>query len=88
MVVLERLQGLTTERAHATALMVMLPLTVISITVYLLRGSIEWGNVPWVALGMLPGSFIGAKLLGRLKSIWIDRVFCLLMLIAGARLLF
>lgn len=87
-VVLERLQGLTAQRAHATALMVMLPLSVISILIYLLRGAIEWGNVAWVALGMLPGSFIGAKLLGRLQSIWIERVFCILMLIAGLRLLF
>lgn len=87
-VVLERIHGLETSKAHATALLVMLPLSVVSILVYLLRGAIDWAHVPWVMLGMLPGSFIGAKLLGRLKSIWVDRVFCLLMLAAGLRLLF
>ncbi len=87
-VVLERMWDLPCERAHATALMVMLPLSLISIVVYLLRGAVEWTHVPWVALGMLPGSFLGAKLLARLKAIWIDRLFCLLMAAAGIRLLF
>ncbi len=38
--------------------------------------------------GMLPGSFVGAKLLGKLKSAWIDRIFGILMLVAGLRLVF
>lgn len=87
-VVLERLHKLETGRAHATALIVMLPLTIISIAVYMLRGAIEWANIPVVALGMLPGSLIGAKLLKKLNSLWVDRLFCLLMLAAGIRLMF
>lgn len=87
-VVLERMHELETEKAHATALMVMLPLSVVSLAVYLFRGTLEWGNVPFVVIGMLPGSFLGAKLLGKLKSVWIDRIFCILMFIAGFRLIF
>ncbi|MDR1620538.1 MAG: sulfite exporter TauE/SafE family protein [Clostridiales bacterium] len=87
-VALERQNGLQTDKAHATALVIMLPLTVISTILYLIRGVIVWQNVPFVALGMLPGSLIGAKLLGKLKSVWIDRIFCILMLAAGIRLLF
>lgn len=86
-VVLERLCNLESERAHATALMIMLPLSVVSILVYLLRGTLCWDAVPLTALGMLPGSFLGAKLLGRLHTVWIDRIFSLLMLAAGIRLL-
>ncbi len=85
-VVLERMQGLSREKAHATALIVMLPLSIVSIIVYLLRGTLEWNIAPWVALGLVPGSFLGAKLLGRLKGVWINRLFCILMLAAGLRL--
>jgi uncharacterized membrane protein YfcA len=86
-VVLERICKLESERAHATALMVMLPLSIVSLIVYLLRGALRFDAVPAVVLGMLPGSFLGAKLLGRLRTVWIDRLFSLLMLAAGIRLL-
>ena len=85
-VVLERLCQLESEKAHATALMVMLPLSIVSLFVYFLRGSLSFDVVPAVALGMLPGSYLGAKLLGKLRSVWIDRLFSLLMLAAGIRL--
>ena len=86
-VVLERLCKLKSEEAHATALMVMLPLSIVSIVVYLIRGAITFDFVPIVTLGVLPGSFLGAKLLGKMRSVWIDRLFALLMLAAGVRLL-
>lgn len=86
-VALERMGGLEKDQAHASALIVMLPLTLVSIAVYFFRGILSWEVAPWVAIGMLPGSFFGAKLLGRLKAVWIKRIFCLLMLIAGFRLL-
>jgi len=86
-VVLERLCGLCSEKAHATALLIMLPLSVVSIAVYWLRGALSFDAVWIVTLGMLPGSFLGAKLLGKLRSVWIDRVFAVLMLAAGIRLM-
>ena len=87
-VCLMRLAHMEERKAHATALIVMLPLTVISVVLYLLRGAVQWGPVPWVALGLLPGSYLGAKLLGSMNKRWIHRIFCLLMFIAGVRLLF
>ncbi len=87
-VILERIQGLNKSEAHATALIVMLPLTVVSIGVYWLRGILEWNAAPFVALGLVPASIFGAKLLGRLRGVWINRLFCVLMLAAGLRLLF
>ncbi len=86
-VVLERLCKLKSEDAHATALMVMLPLSIVSIVVYLIRGAIQFDFVPIVTLGVLPGSLLGAKLLGKMRSVWIDRLFAVLMLAAGVRLL-
>ncbi len=86
-VVLERMSKLKSSEAHATALLIMLPLSIVSIIVYLIRGAIQFDFVPIVTLGVLPGSFLGAKLLGKMRSVWIDRLFSLLMLAAGVRLL-
>lgn len=86
-IILKRLNKLNSERAHSTALMVMLPLSIISIVVYMLRGALEIEAALPVILGMLPGSFLGARLLGKLRPFWIDSLFCLLMLVAGIRLL-
>ena len=86
-VVVERMSKLKSSEAHATALLIMLPLSIVSIIVYLIRGAIQFDFVPIVTLGVLPGSFLGAKLLGKMRSVWIDRLFSLLMLAAGVRLL-
>ncbi|HPY36366.1 MAG TPA: sulfite exporter TauE/SafE family protein [Clostridia bacterium] len=86
-VVLKRLCALNSERAHSTALMVMLPLSIISVAVYMLRNMLIFQSALPVILGMLPGSFFGARLLGKLRPLWIDSLFCLLMLAAGIRLL-
>ena len=85
-ILLERCSKLSTQRAHATALFIMLPLSLVSVAVYFLRGVLELEYLFFVTLGMLPGSLLGAKLLGKLKSVWVDRLFCLLMLFAGVRL--
>lgn len=85
--ILERMQGLEKDRAHATALIVMLPLSIVSLVVYLLRDALSWDIAGWVALGLVPGSLLGARLLGKLNAVWINRLFCLLMLAAGVRLL-
>ena len=85
---LERYCGLEPEHAHATALAVMLPLSVVSIIVYLFGNKVEWGSLPFVAPALLIGSFLGAKLLGRLNAIWLNRIFSALMLAAALRMLF
>ncbi len=85
---LERYGGLETPKAPAPALLAMLPLSFVSIAVYLLRTPFDWESVPFVALGVLPGSLIGAKLLGKIPGKWIRRIFCALMLAAGIRMLF
>lgn len=85
-VALERFIKLPTRQAHATALMIMLPLSIISLAVYFFRGALVFDHALLVIAGMLPGSFLGAKLLGRLKSKWVNRFFCMLMLFAGIRL--
>ena len=84
---LERLCDLEPERAHATAISIMLPLSVVSLTIYLFKQAVEWGSIPFVAPAVFVGSLIGAKLLGRISSIWLNRIFSLFMLFAAVWML-
>jgi len=87
-VALELLFAMDSPKAHATALLIMLPLTGVSLIVYLLSGSFDWHILPGAALGMTAGSFAGARLLGRIPRTWLERIFFVLMLFTGARMVF
>lgn len=75
--------GLPTKKAHATAIAVMLPLSVLSAVVYTL------GGVYRVRLGVLSaasvsvGGVVGAMLLARLNTVVVAVIFYLLMTAAG-----
>lgn len=85
---LER-SGMEQEKAHATSLLVILPLSIISGIVYLMNGSVTFdGEAWWLLGGGAIGGLIGAFLLGKLKSIWINGIFTLLILASGIRMVF
>ena len=83
---LEKLCGLPEKRAHATALGVIAPLCAVSGAIYLLNGKMDWTPMPFVVPALMLGSFLGAKLLGRLDALWINRIFCTIMFAAGIRM--
>ncbi len=70
-----------TKSAHATAIAIILPVSVISAIVYFSVG------LPSGA-GVVLGGIAGAWLLGKLSSKWITRIFAVVMLAAGVKLLF
>ena len=75
--------GLETKKAHATAIAVMLPLSVISAVIYTLGGvwHVRLGLVSGIAVSV--GGALGAVLLSRLNNIVVALVFYLLMTAAG-----
>lgn len=77
-----------TKTAHATALAVILPITIISAIVYFLKGSFDYKNGIPSGIGVIAGGAIGAWLLGKLSAKWVTRVFAVVMLAAGVKLLF
>jgi hypothetical protein len=86
---LERFIPLETHKAHATALAVMLPLSVVSAVVYSLSGNIEvnWLTVLYVSAGGVVGGVIGAKLLKKLSSAWLNILFGLFLAAGAIRML-
>lgn len=79
--------GVTGSRAHATSVAAIFPLCLISAALYLFRGQATLSDalpyLPW----MVGGSLIGAWLLPRCSSVWLRRIFGLLMLWAAGRML-
>lgn len=79
--------GLSQKEAHANAIAVIVPITVISAAVYLLRGNVKVND----ALIFLPTGIIGALLgtycLKKLSPLWLKRIFGGFMVYAGVRLL-
>ncbi len=80
-------QGLDQQKAQATALGFILPLSVLSAAGYVLGTGFPEGWFP-AAAGATAGGAVGAWLLGKIKNVWLNRAFCALMFYAGVRMLF
>ncbi|MBR2904185.1 MAG: sulfite exporter TauE/SafE family protein [Clostridia bacterium] len=80
--------GLTEKEAHATAILVILPVSLLSFFIYLVRGYFVAEVAIPSALGVLVGGLLGAKLLQGLPTRWIAVVFAFLQALAGAWLAF
>lgn len=85
---LEQFAKFSTQKAHANAILVILPITVMSAIVYLFQGNFAWGMHIPVAMGSMVGGFIGARLLKKLSAKHIQGVFVLLLFLVGLKMLF
>lgn len=75
------------KQAHATSIAITLPLSIISGIVYFSKGSIDMVYaLKFIPFGIL-GVIIGTKLLLKLSSIMLKRIFGAVMIFFGIRLL-
>ena len=79
--------GLEPVQSHATSIAVILPISLLSASLYLLRGSVTIEEtlpyLPW----MLMGSVLGSWILPRINRTVLQRIFGGLMLWAAYRML-
>ena len=80
--------GLTAKKSHATALAVILPASVISACILLFTFKNDWVLLSATTLGVSAGGVVGALLLKKLNNPAITKIFAVLMLLAGVKLLF
>jgi len=85
---MQRFLNMEQHKTHATAIAVMLPLTIVSAAVYLKMARAEWGIIFWVSLGGALGGFIGAKLLNKISGNLLHKVFGGFMIVAALRMIF
>lgn len=76
------------HKAHATAISIILPLTIVSTIIYLKSNIIDLSLSLKVALGGIFGSVIGAKLLNKIPTLLLRKIFGSAIIIAAIRLLF
>lgn len=85
--ILEKVLKLENKHAHATAIAVIFPLSLISAFIYVFNGYIQ--NLPLlvVALGVVLGGILGAFCLKWLPPKAVRVIFALIMLAGGIRLI-
>ena len=77
-----------TNSAHATAIAVILPLSVLSGIFYTVFGNFELQPALFTTAGVLAGGIFGAVLLKKLSSKPLTLIFSSVMAIAGVKMLF
>ena len=75
------------KRSHATAILIMLLSSIASTIIYIRYLGAHFWVFLAVLAGSLLGGFIGAKLLKKLKSIYIQVLFIVVLFVAGISML-
>ncbi len=81
------LGGMQQKESQATAMSVILPLSVISAGVYMFKGNNDFATSIPVSIGVLVGGVVGAFLLKKLSNKFLSLAFYILMIVAGIKLL-
>ena len=77
-----------TKEAHATSIAIIIPMSIFSATSYLLKGSVTIQSaLPYIP-GGIAGALLGIYILKKVKPKFIKKVFALVMLWAGIRMVF
>ena len=85
--VLKHILKLEEKEAHATAIFIMLPISIASAIIYITTGNFMLFDTLYTAIGVIVGGILGAIVLKKSSNKTIDIIFASIMLIAGARLI-
>lgn len=84
---LENVLHLGSKYSHATAIVIIFPISFISAIIYLLSGTLETLPLVTVGLGVVVGGILGSFALKLLPSKALRVIFALIMLAGGIRLI-
>lgn len=79
--------GSDQTQAHSTAIAVILPITIISASIYLYEGKVDLSQAYLYLLPGLIGSAIGAFLLPKISKKFLSKIFSFFMIYAGIRMM-
>lgn len=80
-------KGLKQNEAHATAIAVILPLSIISAVGYILKGEVRLSDSYVYLIPGLVGSVIGSIILPKIPQKILNKIFSAFMIYAGIRML-
>ena len=81
------LLGVEDYKAHATAISIILPLSIISTFIYFKNNIIKFDIAIIITLGGVLGSFIGAKILKKVPTPILRKIFGILIIITSLRMI-
>lgn len=79
---------LSQKEAHATALLIILPISLLSSIIYVINGNVEWLPTLYATIGVIGGGIVGSFLLDKLNNSVVKLIFAVLMLAAGIKMFF
>ena len=82
---LPRVCRLRQRQAFATSVAVILPLCVLSVGIYLFRGSLDLAAALPYLVGGTVGGWLGGKWFKGMKMTWLKRLFGVLLIYGGVR---
>ena len=85
--ILQKFFSLDEKKAHATSIMIILPLTVAGMVIYSMSSPIKPSIVVESAIFSTVGALLGAKLLSRLSGRFIRTGFGIIMIVASWKLI-
>lgn len=80
--------GLREKQAHATAILLILPVSLLSFVFYAWKGLYDFSVLIPTSLGVTAGGLLGAQLLGKLPVKTVNLIFAFLQLAAGIFMFF
>lgn len=86
--ILEKVLHLSSKYSHATAIVIILPISFVSSVIYFLSGNLETISFLTVSTGVVLGGIVGAFALKFLPTKVIRIIFVFIMFAGGIRLLF
>lgn len=79
--------GLEQKKAHANAVAIILPITLVSAALYIFKGYVSISDaIGYIPTGVL-GALLGTIIIKKISPLWLKRIFGAFMLWAGVRLL-
>jgi len=80
--------GFAQKNAHATAILIILPISICSAIIYIANGFVDWKMTLFAATGVVIGGVVGAFLLKKAKNNWLRLAFAFVLMLAGVRMFF
>ena len=80
--------GLKEKEAHATAILLILPVSLLSFLFYAWKGLYDFSVLIPTSLGVTAGGILGARLLGKLPTKAVNLIFACLQFTAGIFMFF
>lgn len=84
---MERFLKVDTHKAHATAIAIILPLSIISAFIYLKNVDVQWKDIFAISIGGMIGGFLGARYLNKIPAKLLHKIFGAFMIAAAVKML-